>query len=185
MNPRKAVPRAIRQVFWRIMIFYVGELYSYPTTFTLSCKATSNVVIGMMFFIGILIPYDSKKLLATGSSTASSPLTIALEDAGILPAAHLINGLIVVSVISAGNSSLYVASRTMLFMSRNGKAPRFIGRTNKYGVPWVALCFSNLFACIAFLSVSSNAGKLYTALITLSGGKSFKRVTLYSFEISQ
>ncbi|KAK2759950.1 hypothetical protein FQN54_002686 [Arachnomyces sp. PD_36] len=150
-NPRKAVPRAIRQVFWRIMIFYIG----------------------MMFFIGILIPYDDKKLLAEGSKTAASPLTIAMEDAGILPAAHLINGLIVISVISAGNSSLYVASRTMLFMSRNGKAPRFIGRTNKAGVPWVALCFSNLFACIAFLSLSSDAGKLYEALITLSGVATF------------
>lgn len=135
-----------------------------------SLKSISNSVTGMMFFIGILIPYDDDKLLASGSKTASSPLTISLENAGILPAAHLINGLIVISVISAGNSSLYVASRTMLFMSRNGKAPHFIGRTNKAGVPWVALCFSNLFACIAFLSVSSDAGKLYSALITLSGG---------------
>lgn len=24
-NPREAVPKAIRQVFWRILIFYVGE----------------------------------------------------------------------------------------------------------------------------------------------------------------
>jgi len=124
----------------------------------------------MMFFIGILIPYTDDRLLGKGSKTASSPLTIALSDAGILPAAHLINALIVISVISAGNSSLYVASRTILFMSRNGKAPRFLGRTNKAGVPWVALIFSNLFACIAFLSVSSGAGVVYSALITLSGG---------------
>lgn len=125
-----------------------------------------------MFFIGILIPYNDERLLGKGSKTASSPLTIALTDAGILPAAHLINALIVVSVISAGNSSLYVASRTILFMSRNGKAPRFLGRTNRAGVPWAALIFSNLFACIAFLDVSSGAGVVYSALITLSGGMS-------------
>lgn len=124
-----------------------------------------------MFFIGILIPYDNERLLASGSKTAQSPLTISLEEAGILPAAHLINALIVISVISAGNSSLYVASRTMLYMGRTGKAPKLLGRTNKAGVPWVALIFSNLFACISFLSLSSSAGKLYTALITLSGGK--------------
>ncbi|KAL1983279.1 hypothetical protein VTN96DRAFT_301 [Rasamsonia emersonii] len=150
-NPRKAVPRAIRQVFWRILFFYIG----------------------MMFFIGILIPYNDERLLGKGSKTASSPLTIALTDAGILPAAHLINALIVVSVISAGNSSLYVASRTILFMSRNGKAPRFLGRTNRAGVPWAALIFSNLFACIAFLDVSSGAGVVYSALITLSGVATF------------
>ncbi|EAW13483.1 amino acid permease [Aspergillus clavatus NRRL 1] len=150
-NPRKAVPTAIRQVFWRILIFYIGT----------------------MFFIGILLPYNDKRLLGSGSYAASSPLTMALADAGILPAAHLINALIVVSVISAGNSSLYVASRTLLFMARNGKAPRFIGRTNSAGVPWVALIFSNIFTCIVFLTLSSGAGKIYSALITLSGVATF------------
>ncbi|KAJ5110465.1 hypothetical protein N7532_001000 [Penicillium argentinense] len=150
-NPRKAVPRAIQQVFWRILIFYIGTI----------------------FFIGILMPYDDKQLLGDTSKTASSPLTIALTDAGILPAAHLINALIVISVISAGNSSLYVASRTLLYMSRNSKAPKFLGRANKAGVPWVGLIFTNIFACIVFLGQSSSAGKVYSALITLSGVATF------------
>ena len=124
-----------------------------------------------MFFIGILIPYTEPRLLSSsGSRAARSPLTIALQDAGIAPAAHLINGLIVIAVISAGNSSLYVASRTIVFLARNGKAPKILGLTNKHGVPWSALLFSNLFACIAFLAVGSGAGKVYEALITLSGG---------------
>ncbi|KAF1999720.1 amino acid permease [Amniculicola lignicola CBS 123094] len=146
-NPRRAVPRAINQVFWRILIFYVG----------------------MMFFIGILIPYNDSRLLGKGSKTAASPLTIALSDAKIAPAAHLINALIVISVLSAGNSSLYVASRTITHMARNKMAPKFLGWTDKRGVPWVALLFTNIFACIAFLSQSSSAGTLYNALITLSG----------------
>ena len=125
-----------------------------------------------MFFIGILLPYNDPKLLAAGSRTAASPLTISLSDAGIAPAASLINALIVVAVISAGNSSLYVGSRTIIFMARNGKAPRFLGRTNKRGVPWPALILTNLVACIAFLSISSSAGTVYEALITLSGGRS-------------
>ncbi|KAJ5633347.1 hypothetical protein N7490_009686 [Penicillium lividum] len=150
-NPRKAVPRAIKQVFWRILIFYVGTI----------------------FFIGILIPWNDKQLLGSSSKTASSPLTIALTDAGILPAAHLINALILISVISAGNSSLYVASRTLLFMSRNGKGPKFIGRTNRAGVPWVGLIMTNVFACVVFLEQSSSAGTVYSALITLSGVATF------------
>ena len=56
-------------------------------------------------------------------------------------------------------------------MARNGKAPRFIGRTNRAGVPWVGLIFTNIFACIVFLEQSSSAGRIYSALITLSGGK--------------
>ena len=123
-----------------------------------------------MFFIGILIPHTDGQLLSSASRTARSPLTIALADADIAPAAHLINGLIVISVISAGNSSLYVSSRTMVFMARNGMAPSFLGRANKHGVPWAALLFSNLFACIAFMAVGTGAGVVYEALITLSGG---------------
>ncbi|KAL8999527.1 MAG: hypothetical protein Q9169_001615 [Polycauliona sp. 2 TL-2023] len=150
-NPAKAVPRAIKQVFWRILIFYIGT----------------------MFFIGILIPYDDDRLLAAESKTAQSPFTIALSDAGLSAGASLINAVIVIAVISAGNSSMYVSSRTILFMARNGKAPKFLGRVNKGGVPYVALLFSNLFACIAFLSISSAAGTVYNALITLSGVATF------------
>jgi amino acid transporter len=150
-NPRRAVPRAINQVFWRILIFYIG----------------------MMFFIGILIPYSDPRLLGKGSKTAASPLTIALLDAQIAPAAHLINALIVISVLSAGNSSLYVASRTITHMARNGMAPKLLGMTDKRGVPWAALLFTNVFACISFLSQSSSAGTLYNALITLSGVATF------------
>jgi len=150
-NPRQAVPRAIRQVFWRILIFYVG----------------------MMFFIGILIPWNDKRLLSKGSKPAKSPLTIALSDAGINAGASIINAVIVVAVISAGNSSLYVSSRTMLFLARNGKAPKILGMVNKAGVPWVALLFSNIVACIAFLSVSKGGGAIYDALITLSGVTTF------------
>ncbi|OJD12904.1 hypothetical protein AJ78_06568 [Emergomyces pasteurianus Ep9510] len=154
-NPLRAVPKAIRQVFWRILIFYVGK-----------CP-------GMMFFIGILIPFDDDRLVSADSKTGKSPLTIALHDANIAPAAHLINALIVLSVLSAGIGSLYVSSRTLVYMGRSGKAPSLLGLTNKAGVPWVALLFSNAFACIAFISVSSNAGKLYEALITLSGVATF------------
>ncbi|EEH43865.2 uncharacterized protein PADG_00154 [Paracoccidioides brasiliensis Pb18] len=105
----------------------------------------------MMFFIGILIPYNDELLVSAKSKTGKSPLTIALQDANIAPGAHLINALIVVSE----------------------KAPALLGITNKMGVPWVALLFSNALACIAFISVSSSAGKLYEALITLSGVASF------------
>ncbi|KAL9579732.1 MAG: hypothetical protein Q9212_004934 [Teloschistes hypoglaucus] len=150
-NPLRAVPRAIRQVFWRILIFYVG----------------------MMFFIGILLPWNDPDLIGKGSKTAASPLTIALSHAGIAAGASLINAVIVIAVISAGNSSLYVASRTMLYMARNGKAPQILSKVNKAGVPWVALIFSNVIACIAFLSVSDSAGTVYEALITLSGVATF------------
>jgi amino acid transporter len=151
-NPRRAVPLAIKQVFWRIMIFYLG----------------------MIFFIGLLVPYNSTRLLSASSKAAASPLTISLQDAGIRVAAHVINGLIVLSVVSAGISSIYVASRTICYLGKTGRAPKFLGITNKRGVPWPAIIFCNLFASICFINQGSGgAGAAYTYLINLSGVSTF------------
>ena len=151
-NPQRAVPRAIKQVFWRIIVFYLG----------------------MIFFIGLLIPYDSPRLLSAQSKTAASPLTISLQDAGIHVAAHIINGLIVLSVVSAGISSIYVTSRTICYLGQTGRAPKFLAITNKRGVPWVAILFCNLFASICFINQGSGgAGLAYTYLINLSGVSTF------------
>jgi amino acid transporter len=151
-NPRRAVPRAIKQVFWRIVIFYLGTI----------------------FFIGLLIPYNSPRLLSAQSKTGASPLTISLQDAGIHVAAHIINGLIVLSVVSAGMSSIYVTSRTICYLGKTGRAPKFLGITTKHGVPLPAIVFCNLFACICFVNQGSGgAGAAYTYLINLSGVSTF------------
>jgi amino acid transporter len=151
-NPRRAVPRAIKQVFWRIVIFYLGTV----------------------FFIGLLIPYNSPRLLSAQSKTAASPLTISLQEAGIHVAAHVINGLIVLSVVSAGISSIYVTSRTICYLGKTKRAPKFLGITNKHGVPWVAILFCNLCACICFVNQGSGGiGVAYTYLINLSGVSTF------------
>jgi amino acid transporter len=151
-NPRRAVPRAIKQVFWRIVIFYLGTI----------------------FFIGLLIPYNSPRLLSAQSKTAASPLTISLQEAGIHVAAHIINGLIVLSVVSAGLSTIYIASRTIFNLGRTGRAPKFLGMINKRGVPWAAILFSNFFACICFINQGSGGvGAAYTYIINLSGVSTF------------
>ncbi|UJR32571.1 hypothetical protein I4U23_020032 [Adineta vaga] len=151
-NPQRAVPRAIKQVFWRIVVFYLGTI----------------------FFIGLLIPYNSPHLLSAQSKTAVSPLTISLQNAGIRLAAHMINGLIVLSVISAGMSSIYITSRTVCYLGQTRRAPKFLGTTSKHGVPWCAILFSNFFACICFINQSAGGvGTAFTYLINLSGVSTF------------
>ena len=54
-DPRREIPKAIRTVFWRIMLFYIGAI----------------------FIIGCLIPFTDPCLLASGESDmASSPFTL-------------------------------------------------------------------------------------------------------------
>lgn len=67
-----------------------------------------------MFFTAILIPYTDTRNLGKGSKVAASPLKITLEDANIALAAHISNASIVISVLSARNSLLYVTSRMIM-----------------------------------------------------------------------
>jgi lysine-specific permease len=129
-DPRTNVPKAIRSVFWRILLFYIGAI----------------------FIIGTLIPYTDPNLLR-GDEThiAFSPFTMAFQR---LPfgfyAANLMNAVILSSVLSCGNSSLYVASRMLHAMAHSNKAPKVFGKLNGRGVPVLALVGTGLIS--AFIS---------------------------------
>jgi yeast amino acid transporter len=59
-------------------------------------------------------------------------------------------------------------------LGKTGRAPTFLGRTNKRGVPVPAIIFSNLFASICFVNLASGGvGAAYTYLINLSGVSTF------------
>ena len=131
--------------------------------------------IGVIFLIGILIPYDSPRLLSAKSKAAASPFTIALSEAGVKAGADVMNCVIIITVISAGNSSLYLASRILVGLARERRAPRFLGITDKRGVPWPALIFSNMFGFLALLKYAkgSGSGKVFGYLMSLSGVSTF------------
>ncbi|CAF3752335.1 unnamed protein product, partial [Rotaria sp. Silwood1] len=103
-NPRKTVPRATKQVFWRITIFYIVSL----------------------ILIGCLVPYTSPRLLNGLSSydASASPFVIAIEDAGIKVLPSIFNAVILCAVLSVGNSSVYGASRTLCALAECGQAPK-------------------------------------------------------------
>ena len=90
--------------------------------------------------VGTLISYTDPNLLhGDEGHIAFSPFTMVFQQ---LPrfgyyAANLMNAVILSSVLSCGNSSMYVASRMLHAMSHSGKAPRMFGRLNGRGVPVV------------------------------------------------
>ncbi|KAG0171419.1 hypothetical protein DFQ30_000984 [Apophysomyces sp. BC1015] len=133
-NPTKTVPRAIRNVFWRIIFFYIVTI----------------------FLIGLCIPNNSAELgLNTDDPTVAS-FTLVFKLAGITAGAHVINAVILTSVLSAANSSLYTCSRTLMALARDGNAPQFLSKTNKYGAPyWAVLVSSALAFCCVFVSIYS------------------------------
>lgn len=146
-NPARAIPLAIRQVLWRILFVYMGSA----------------------FFFGLTCPSDADGLANGKSRALKSPMTIAIQNAGWEGGVHLINAFIFVTCLSAVNASIYIGSRTIVFMAQDGKAPRFLGWTDPRGVPVFALLFTNLFGALSMMNVSTGAGKAYNYIVNLSG----------------
>lgn len=100
-------------------------------------------------------------------------MTIAIQNAGWEGGVHLINAFIFITVLSAANSSIYIGSRTILFMAQEKMAPRFLGKTNSRGVPVYAIIFTNLFGFLALMNLSTGGGKAYAYIVNLSGVSTF------------
>jgi len=147
-NPRREVPRAIRTVFWRIMLFYIGAI----------------------FIIGTLVPLTDPSLLASGEAdVAASPFTMVFERAGIAFAAALMNAVILTAILSAGNSGLYASTRMLYSMALDGKAPKVFGKLNRRGVPMPALLATASVGLFGFLTAIVGQGAAYAWLLNVSG----------------
>ncbi|KAF4468024.1 general amino acid permease agp3 [Fusarium albosuccineum] len=150
-NPGVAVPQAIRQVFWRIIFVYMGSA----------------------FFFGLTCRADADGLINGGSKALQSPMTIAIQTAGWQGGVHLINAFILVTCLSAINSSIYIGSRTVFYMAQSGKAPKIFGWTNNRGVPVWAILITNAVGSISMMNVSTGASKAYSYIVNLSGVSAF------------
>ena len=148
-DPQKTIPRATRSVFWRILIFYLGGI----------------------FVVGCLLPYNDPKLLSASlNNLAESPFTLIFERAGFAAAASLMNAVILTSVLSCGNSGMYVASRMLYGLAVAGKAPKMFAKLSKHNIPLNALIFTAVIASACFLSAgSSGEGPVYLWLVNASG----------------
>ena len=152
-NPRKDMPRAIRTVFWRIMLFYIGAIA----------------------VIGFLLPYTDPSLLASANNEdiTASPFTLVFERAGIAVAAGMMNAVILTAILSAGNSGLYASTRMLYAMAKEGTAPRLFARLNERGVPVMALLATAMIGLFGFLTEIMGDGGAYTWLINVSGLSGF------------
>ncbi|MEE5988237.1 amino acid permease [Ligilactobacillus equi] len=146
-HPEKSIPKAIKQVFWRIIIFYVLAI----------------------FVIACLIPYDSPNLLGSSASDVSiSPFTLVFQRAGLAGAASVMNAVILTSVISAANSGMYASTRMLFALGVEGDAPKIFGRVNGRGIPVPALLGTTFVGLLTFLS-SIFGEQIYTFLVNASG----------------
>lgn len=146
-TPEKSVPKAINQVFWRILLFYILAI----------------------FVIACIIPYTSPDLLGSSASDVKiSPFTLVFRRAGLAGAASIMNAVILTSVISSANSGMYASTRMLYSLALQGYAPKTFSLTTKRGIPLMALIGTTIVGALTF--ISSIAGpEIYMWLVAASG----------------
>jgi amino acid transporter len=98
-DPRKEIPKATKQVVWRICIFYILNL----------------------FLVGLIVPANAPQLSDTGAESRHSPFVIAIQLAGIKALPSIFNAIILISVMSVANSCTFGSTRTFQALAQNSK----------------------------------------------------------------
>jgi yeast amino acid transporter len=153
-NPRKTIPRAAKQVFWRLILFYFSSL------FVMAC----------------IVPYTHPQLLASTHSAdlRASPFVIAIRDAGIKGLPSIINAVILISVLSVGNSSTYASTRTLHALAGVRQAPKFLRYVDRAGRPLAGQAFALICGLIAYFScLPGGATQIFDWLLQISALSSF------------
>jgi len=148
-TPLKSLPSAVKQVFWRITLFYILALT----------------------FIGLLVRSDDARLFGAGNfiDTTASPFVIAAGDAALTGFDSYLNVVILVSVVSIGNSGVFGGSRTLTALAEQGYAPRIFAYVDRAGRPLFSTILIIAMGCLAYVGVADQGVEIFDWLLALSG----------------
>ena len=140
-HPETAVPRALRNMVGRLILFYIGAI----------------------FVLVSIVPWSQ---LQPGSGVTASPFVKVFRLIGIPAAAHIVNFVVITAAASSMNTNLYLVSRMMFSLARGGYAPAVFGRVSSRATPVPALLVS-----AAGLALATVAALLYpdSAFVYLFG----------------
>ncbi|KAH3679873.1 hypothetical protein WICMUC_000616 [Wickerhamomyces mucosus] len=151
----KAIQRATKLVFWRILLFYVV-----------------TIVV-----IGCLVPYSDPRLLGGSSDedVTASPFVIALANTGQfgVRVANFMNAVILTAVLSVCNSSVFASSRVIQSLGATGQLPQIFGYIDNAGRPLAGIAIAGVFGLLCFLVASANQDTVFDWLFALCSISSF------------
>ncbi|MFF2589545.1 amino acid permease [Peribacillus butanolivorans] len=139
-NPEENIPRAIRNVIFRIIVFYIASI----------------IILSAIF------PSSELGLL-------ESPFVTLMKIAGVPYAAGIMNFIILTAILSVGNSCLYASSRLLWSMAHDGMAPKIFGILSKRKVPLNALLFTMSFSLLSLLTSFIAADTVFVLLMSVAG----------------
>lgn len=136
-DPEKTVPHAMRNIVFRLIVFYVLAM---------------TVMLTMT-------PWDSMQSGITGS-----PFVQAFSSAGVRHAASVMNLVVITAALSSANTNLYLTTRMIFSLARGKYVPEMLGRVSGSGVPRRALAVSTSGMAAAILLAIYAPGKAFLAL---------------------
>jgi len=124
-RPEEAIPRAMRTMVYRLILFYV-------------------LAIAVMVAI---TPWNQ----TSDGSVGGSPFVKAFGSIGIPYAATIMNLVVITAALSSSNTDLYLSTRMLFSLARGRYAPAPLGKLSRNGVPHRALAASSIGMVIAIL----------------------------------
>jgi aromatic amino acid transport protein AroP len=120
-EPQKSIPKAVNQVIYRILIFYICSL-----AVLLSLYPWSQVAAG------------------------GSPFVMIFSQIGSSLTANALNVVVLTAALSVYNSCVYANSRMLYGLAEQGNAPRALLKVDARGVPYMAIGVSAAaaFSCV-------------------------------------
>ncbi len=125
-HPEITLPQAMRSIVWRLILFYV-------------------LAIAIMV---VMVPWNE---ISNSSTVSGSPFVTALVAAHIPFAAAIMNFVVLTAALSSVNTNLYLSTRMLFSLGRDGYGPNWLGKVSRNGVPHRALLASTGGIVVAIL----------------------------------
>ncbi|WP_089605479.1 amino acid permease [Acinetobacter piscicola] len=138
-NPTQTIPKAVNQIVYRVLLFYV-----------------LTIIVLLSLF-----PWNQ---IAEGGS----PFVLIFDSLGSQGVATALNFVVLTAAISVYNGTSYGTSRMLLGLAQQGNAPQFLSKINKRGIPYTAILTSALVTAICVVLnyiFPENAFKLLMSLV--------------------
>lgn len=177
-NPTRAIPTAVKQVFWRIFTVRssplnndkadVGQPMLPSRTLTDALHPHQFYILSVLV-VGLIVRSNDTRLRGSGTDPSTSPFVIAIKDAGLTGLDSVMNAVILISVLSVANSSFFGSSRVLAALAEQKQAPSILGYIDRKGRPLVAVAMAAVVGLLAYMGTGISSSTVLDWLTAISG----------------
>jgi amino acid transporter len=150
-NPRKRLPKAIKQIFWRTILIYI---------------------VPFLLF-SFIVRFDDKGLLGAKSLKASnSAFVLAINYGGVKGLPSVFNAVCLISIFNLGIQSISMSANNLAQMGASGYAPKYFSYIDKAGRPIVGIIVQCIFGTLGFSRANKFGDEVVDYCLFTSGATS-------------